>query len=186
MDTALDYNRRKVLQVNILPEQERVSGNDDRFQIQSLDWIASQRFSRTEPPEKLKTFEVIWLKSGRGVLQIDGENHILSDNTIYCLIPGSVRKVNLETKSQGYYISFAIEFISLSDTYENCFLFSEQSYFNSRLVTTFVDKDTPSELEAIAKQIKCEYNNFFNRKLEVLKGLLNIFLIYFTRSLKQF
>jgi len=185
MHTALDYNRRKVLQGNIVSDHQRPSDNDNRFQIQSLDLIGSQRFFRNESPEKLKAFEVIWLKSGRGVLQADGENHILSDNTIYCLTPGSVRKVNLETESEGYYISFAIEFIRLSDTYENCFFFSEQCYFNSRLVTAFVDKHKTSELEAIAKQIKWEYDNFFNRKLEVLKGLLNIFLIYFTRSLKQ-
>src|SRR5678816_213415 len=68
----------------------------------SLDWIGSQRFFWNESPEKLKAFEVIWLKSGRGVLQADEENHILSENTIYCLTPGSVRKVNLEMESEGY------------------------------------------------------------------------------------
>ena len=33
--------------------------------------------------------------------------------------------------------------------------------------------------------MKWEYSNYFNRRMELLKGLLNIFMIYFSRNLKD-
>ena len=134
--------------------------------------------------EKLRNFEVIWIKRGKGLLQVDGQNHILADNTIYCIPPGRIRKATFESGTEGYYISFATEFIFLSEGHSRSSVWLEYFDSQSNITTTCVDKDQHLELEIIAKKMKWEFNNYLSRRLELLKGLLNIFMIYFSRELE--
>ena len=42
-----------------------------------------------------------------------------------------------------------------------------------------------NELEEIANKMKRQYASYFNKRIDLLKGLLNIFMINFSRDLKE-
>jgi len=86
-----------------------------------------------EEAEKLRNFEVIWIKKGKGLLQADG---ILTDNTIYCIPPGRIRKATVGSGTEGYYISFATEFIFLSEGHSYSSVWLEYFDNQSNITTT--------------------------------------------------
>ena len=156
-----------------------------RFEIHSLEWMETQYPLWNTEAEQLNRFELIWIKKGRGCLWVDENSHQIEGNVIYCLAPGHVRKWNAETNIEGYYISFAPEFIWLSDGHSNNSSWLEQYNHKYSTASTKIDDDMQQELELIARKMKWEFSNYFNRRLELLKGLLNIFMIYFSRNLKS-
>jgi AraC family transcriptional activator of pobA len=84
--------------------------------------------------------------------------------------------------TEGYYISFAIEFLRLSEGYSNSATWLEQ--YNN-MASAFIGKEIQPELEVVARKMNWEYTNLFDKRMELLKGLLNIFLIYFSRNLNK-
>jgi AraC family transcriptional regulator, transcriptional activator of pobA len=133
-------------------------------------------------PDKINHFEIIWIKKGKGVLRVDDQHYDLADNFIYCIAPGNTRKYVSNSGIQGYYISFTSEFIRLFQRHPADYVWSEQ-HFNTTAI--FINKEIQYELEVIAEKMKREYNNYFSRRQELLKGLLDIFMIYFSRNLKE-
>jgi AraC-like DNA-binding protein len=162
-----------------------VSENNERFEIHALEWVETQRLSWNETAEKLSLFEVIWIKKGIGVLQVDNQDYHFAANVIYCMAPGHIRKWIAETGVEGYYISFTPEFIWMSEGYSNHSLWLEQYSEDFKIKSIYISEEMQNEMEIIVRKMKWEYKNYFNQKLEVLKGLLNIFMIYFSRNLTK-
>jgi AraC family transcriptional regulator, transcriptional activator of pobA len=156
-----------------------------RFEIHTMEWMESQQLSLNSDAEKLNRFEILWIKKGKGILWVDEQNFEIADNSIYCLAPGCVRKNNFENNVEGYYISFAPEFVWLSEGYSNNSSWLEKYNEDFKAAAIKVDEDTNHELEVIVRKMKWEFSNYFNQRLELLKGLLNIFMIYFSRNLKE-
>ncbi|HKH59696.1 MAG TPA: helix-turn-helix transcriptional regulator [Flavitalea sp.] len=182
MNTSLSY-------LPLVPitarDQRRINANwvhNNRFEIYSLEWMNIEKAFFEGTPEKLIVFEVIWIKNGNGTLEVDGVIHALQENSIYCIPPGHVRKCRAENFVEGYYISFTTEFISLSEGHINSFSWMEKSNGYSELTTIKVGSDVAMELEIIAKKMDLEFTNYFTRRMELLKGLLNIFMIYISRN----
>jgi len=184
MNASFNYSQLTTLRNNFSATPARNSDNSPSFEIHTLEWIESQK-SLWDEAEKLRNFEVIWIKKGKGFLQADGQNYILTDNTIYCIPPGRIRKATVESGTEGYYISFATEFIFLSEGHLHSSVWLEYFDNQSNITTTLIGSDQHFELEIIAKKMKWEFSNYFNRRLELLKGLLNIFMIYFSRDLES-
>jgi len=185
MNTAYNYTGTFS---EILKNYKSCESNQDinkRFEIHSLEWMETQESSWNGEAEKLNRFEVIWIKKGRGRLWVDENNYQVDDSIIYCLAPGHVRKWNAETNIEGYYISFAPEFVWLSEGYSNNLSWLEQYNHEFTPAAMKVQVDLQQELDVIAGKMKWEFSNYFNSRLELLKGLLNIFMIYFSRNLKE-
>ena len=104
---------------------------------------------------------------------------------VYCKAPGTAHKFSESGNLlEGYYISFSSDFIqSWRENNGNGLINFFEESFHIRLVT--VPENIRSELEIIAHNMKREYMNSFNQKSELLRGLLNIFVIYFSRSIIQ-
>jgi AraC family transcriptional regulator, transcriptional activator of pobA len=185
MNTSFNYSQLTTFRNNFSATPARNSDNSPSFEIHTLEWMESQQSLWDEEAEKLRNFEVIWIKKGKGFLQADGQNYILTDNTIYCIPPGRIRKATVESGTEGYYISFATEFIFLSEGHSYSSVWLEYFDNQSNITTTLIDRDQHFDLEIIAKKMKWEFSNYFNRRLELLKGLLNIFMIYFSRDLES-
>jgi len=166
----------------------RSNRNDEknhRFEIHTLEWMETQRSSWNSEPEKLGRFEVIWIKKGTGSLWADEQRMDIIDNTIYCLSPGTVRKCIIETNLEGYYISFTPEFIWLSSDTANNSSWIGQIDNSSNVIAIRIKEEMQLELEVIARKMKWEFSNYFNQKLDLLKGFLNVFLIYFSRNIEK-
>jgi AraC family transcriptional activator of pobA len=158
---------------------------NNRFEIHTIEWMQSQQYVCNSVAEKINNFELLWLKNGKGSLQVDGQDHILTNSSMHCIFPGNIRKVNVEPGAEGYYISFTIEFLKLSEGYSNSSAWLEQYDSYTNVASTMIAKEMQVEFELIADKMKWEYTNVFNRRLELLKGLLNILMIYFSRNLNN-
>ena len=186
MNTALRYPcTNSSDERNSLSNNQNKEAQVQRFKIYTLEWAEAEQLFIDDEAEKIANFEFLWIKNGRGQLQVDGQSHVLTNNFLYCIFPGSMRKINLEQGVDGYYFSFAVEFLKLSDGYSNNSTWLEQYDSYTNVLSTNVEKEKEPEFEIITIKMLNEYNNYFNRRLELLKGLLNIFLIYFSRSLNE-
>jgi AraC-like DNA-binding protein len=187
MNAMFNYNQLP----SILNHHGEINGNGcfekkSHFEIHTFEWMETQSKSwNNDQKDKAKQFELLWIKKGEGILHVENYQYRFSDNTIYCIAPGHHRNFIAHTNVDGYYISFAPEFIKLSQGYLNNHQWLEQydNYFNITAIP--VDKEMQYELEEIANKMKREYTNYFNRRIDLLKGLLNIFMIYFSRNLKE-
>lgn len=165
--------------------KEHFNDEKHRFEIHTIEWMESQQYVCNSKPEKINNFEVLWLKNGTGLLEVDGQRFALNNSSIHCIFPGNTRNISIEPGSQGYYISFAIEFLRLSEGYSNSSSWLEQFDNFSVIASTITEREMYMEMEMIVKKLKWEYINYFNRRIELLKGLLNIFMIYFSRNLNE-
>lgn len=156
--------------------------NNHHFVIHTIEWMGSQHPVSCSGPDKINQFEILLLQKGKGNLQLDGQDYLLAENNIYCIFPGYYRKLQFAAGTEGYYISFAIEFLRLSEGYSNSANWLEQ--YNN-MASAFIGKEMQPELEVVARKMKWEYTNLFDKRMELLKGLLNIFLIYFSRNLNK-
>jgi len=185
MNTAYNYIQAPFSKINNYMHDERNAEKNMRFEIHTMEWMESQQLSLNSDAEKLNRFEILWIKRGKGILWVDEQNFEIADNNIYCLAPGCVRKYNFESSAEGYYISFAPEFIWLSEGYSNNSSWLERYNEDFKAAAIKVDEDTNHDLDVIVRKMKWEFSNYFNQRLELLKGLLNIFMIYFSRNLKE-
>src|SRR5258706_839140 len=185
MDTAVNLQLDSFSKVNNYSFDQGNAAKIDRFEIHTLEWMKAQRLFWNETPERLNRFEIIWVKKGNGVLQVDGQEFHFSGSVVYFVAPGRMRQWSTEVSVEGYYISFTHEFLYLSEGYSNNSAWLEQCNDQLFMVTNSIGEKMASELDFIAGKMKWEYKNYFNQKLEVLKGLLNIFLIYFSRNLTE-
>lgn len=59
-----------------------------------------------EEPNQQEYFEIIWLKNGRGIQQIDMIDHSYNGSVLFILAPGQVHKITQHKKAQGYTLKF--------------------------------------------------------------------------------
>lgn len=181
------YNYTTLDNTSAIESYQHNQGNKEmnkRFEIHTLEWMEAQLLLNPES-EKLTRFEIFWIKKGKGVLWVDEKSFNISNNNIYCLAPGCIRKYGFENSIEGYYISFAPEFVWLSEGYSNNSSWLERYNEDFKAAAIKIDDETSHELEVVVRKMKWEFSNYFNQRLELLKGLLNIFLIYFSRNLKE-
>ena len=187
MNTAYHYTAvNSFSPINSCASSHRNVDSNNRFEIHTLEWIESQFPEWSAEAGKLRHFEVLWIKKGSGVLWVDEQNYQLEDNTVLCLAPGHVRKCNFEIGVRKAIIfPLPPEFIWLSEESPNNPSWLEQYNKEFNVAITRVNEETQYELEVVVRKMKWEFSNYLNRRLELIKGLLNIFLIYFSRNLKE-
>lgn len=183
MNTAILFADTAAFEEKKAPAADPIfNDNSPHFAIHTIEWLESQQPITGSAPEKITRFEMLLIQQGKGNLQLDGQDYMLAENSIYCIFPGYFRKLHFAPGTAGYYISFAIEFLKLSDGFCNSAAWLEQ--YNN-VTSALIFKEMQPELEAIAQKLKWEYCNLFDNRSELLKGLLNIFLIYFSRNLNK-
>ena len=186
MNAAFNYSQSTSFSNNrLITHEGKNLENTLRFEIHALEWKETQRSFWNGATEKLSCFEVIWMQRGTGVLEVDGQDHKLTENTIFCISPGHTRKCNMEPIPEGYYLSFTLEFIQLSEGYTGGSAWLNRYTNSSNITTIAIDDEVQCELDVIVHKMKWEFGNYYNRRSEVLKGLLNIFMIYLSRILKD-
>jgi AraC family transcriptional regulator, transcriptional activator of pobA len=156
-------------------------GSVEGFTILSLEQMELQETLSDLPSGKINVFEIIWIKKGNTAFQINDVKLDFTERNIYIITPGNTRKNISKDIVEGYYISFTKEFILFSDAYPTDYPWTDQ-YLN--VTANLIDNEMQYELEIIVNKMIIEYSNFFNRRQELLKGLLHIFMIYFSRNLK--
>lgn len=152
------------------------------FDISPLEDLKSDISFASDPSKRRTRYQIIWIKKGKGIILINGQVHPIHDSIIYSIAPGITYKIlEADNLPEGYYISFCPDFLQPSRVYEETGIigFLEESF---RPLFVTVPDHIHAELEMIAQKMKFEFRNSYNQKLEVLKGLLHIFIIYFSRN----
>ncbi len=169
-----------------MPFSNKENKTDDfkQFEICPLDLTSTTKQSRSNMPEKIKHFELVWIKQGHGRIEIDGKMNSLKENTVYCLTPGRMRQYNIEPGINGYYLSFTNEFIRLSDVYSKTAAWFDRYDLHAGFAPISITRETQFALETIVQKMKQEYINRFEGRMELLKGLLNVFMIYLSRNVQ--
>ena len=152
------------------------------FEIHSIEWIAENRWEQNAIPHRHNYFTIIWIKKGQGNHQVDLENYKLENNTIFCITPGQIHHLATTGHLEGYVISFTADFLGPSTG-------NIDLLFNTGLFYTFshspmirVGDEISDDLEDTASKMMREYANHFLLRSEVLRGFLQIFLVYLTRQ----
>lgn len=133
--------------------------------------------------ESVDRIELLWIRHGRCLIDANGKANELTEKSIFCILPGQLRRYDFGSSFVGDYISFTLEFIRISEGYSTGSAWIER--YTNPITRICVDDDIQYELDVIMSKMKREYGNYFNCRQEVIKGLLNIFLIYLSRTLKD-
>lgn len=145
------------------------------FEIHTLEW-----FSKNHSSSQICMYEILWIKSGAGLLYVNLQAFEICDMTVYCLRPGQLRHLVVTDKIEGYYISLSSDFLHLAET---ALSFSLLSGNNQAPVLIQIDETTQNEVSEILIKMRREFINYFSFRLEILKGLFKIFLLYASRKL---
>ena len=184
MFNAYTYTAPESLRIDRgLPGTPNLETNN-RFEIHTLD-LSERQIVVNQETKKLERFEILGIHKGKGTLCIAEQEYEITENTIYCLAPGHVRKYELEIGTEAYFISFTPEFLHLSEGYSNNSSWHNRYNNDFKAATVRLDQEKSDEFEVIVRKMKSEFTNYLNQRLELLKGLLNIFMIYFSRNLKE-
>jgi len=154
------------------------------FEIRSIEWMEHNSPMWNKAPIKSDRFQLVWIKQGKGTLRVDCKSFDIQQDMMYCLAPGRHCQFHIDEGCTGYYISFAPEFVHLKKNKQDGFIWFEEyeNFINTPIV--HVDKDISYEMEEIIRFMQKELGNPGPVSTDILKGLLNIFVLYFSKKIK--
>lgn len=156
--------------------------NSHQFEIYSIETFLHQGLGGNSSFLFDESYSMIWVQHGSGELTIDLQNFEVGTDEIYYIKPGQTFGLRLSDDAQGVVIFFTREFVEL---YEN----KVAEIINNALFSHFwkmpvigISNEMRSFLKNIADEMLVEFSNYTHMKLYMLKGLLNIFIIYLSKQ----
>jgi AraC family transcriptional activator of pobA len=119
-------------------------------------------------------FRIICIKKGTGVLYVDMRKYTISSDTVYCVKPGQAVRFEPDEVTYGYTISFPTDFLAMARLHPIS-LFSIMN----------VESSLKPEMLEIAEKMITEFSNAYAGKEEILRGLMEIFMVYLNRQQEQ-
>lgn len=182
MGTVISYVSQgsSLLQPKVQEKYHR-PGQKGIFNIQSLESAVRSNLLETGVSTRINCFEMIWVKSGSGLLRIDTATHMIGDNLIYCMVPGQMRHCIFTGDVDGYYLSFSEDFLFKTAAFANgtCWM---DPYLSGACIIA-ADNTMLNETEDIISKMISEYNQYNLLRSEILSGLLYLLIMYCTRKL---
>jgi AraC-like DNA-binding protein len=151
-----------------------------QFEIRTLDQCTCNELSARQADQN-NGYRIIWVQKGDGIFKIDLHCLNIKENVVYFLCPGQICMFDAEGKLDGYYIYLSPEVIHLSDRWSiSPFFAPKYNLFTIRSIQP--DLDLQKDLEDIMVKMLKEFSFFTPSKLEILKGLFHIFIIYLSNG----
>lgn len=184
MITSLPLNHLDYLKSNknfrsVIPlKQEKAP-----LEIHHIDLGRSKICTENNVMHRHNHFEIVWITHGTGHFAIDTENYEVSENLVFCLNPGKVHQLNGDENLKGFVFSFQKEFLYIGrDAVNGNFFYDESFRGNIDFSVIRINSDMQMELMGIVRNMQRELANISFLQHDVLRGFLNIFLIYLTRQ----
>lgn len=161
---------------NFLPQE---TGN---FEIHTIEWFKEKNLFSEH--EKLKTFphQILWVRSGSGVLTIGLQQYEITDKTVYCVSPGQLWGIQSKGIVDGYYISLSADYFYGAETTSTFAFLSARHEAIKTPIVVCMDDEMQQELEEILIKMRKEFIHYCSLRSEILKGLFKIFLLYLSRK----
>ncbi|QHS63428.1 AraC family transcriptional regulator [Chitinophaga agri] len=152
------------------------------FEIYRLEDLSGNSHLNDGVPHLHNSFELVWVLDGSGNYFVDNEQHDVGPDQIYCLTPGQLHQFRPDHQTRGFVLTFSPEFLFMPQ--DNAALIFHSSSFHKLSGTTIIPltSEIREEMEDLAGKMVREFENFFLLRSEILRGLLNIFMIYLTRQ----
>jgi AraC-like DNA-binding protein len=165
--------------------QYKTLSNDKKapaFHFQALEVLDDSDVFQVGVSLQLSHFEFIWVKKGMGCLTVDFQDYMLSENALYCLLPGQWRTVRSTSSLEGYYISLSADFyFSVKGEVDYFFLFNRFAR-GRNILLLMPEKERLYELNDIVQLLRKEYDRNGLLRLDILSGLLKVFMLYISKD----
>jgi AraC family transcriptional activator of pobA len=167
-----------------LSETEVFQMETNQFELFPLERIEQNQFEFDASKHTQKTYEVIWIQEGSGIHIIDQTKFRLSNNRIYCAVPGQRHQLTVDAGSKGYVISFSESYLNYHYN-EYSTLYAENIFHHllqCRELT--ITNAFAGDMQEIILLLLKETKNNFALRTEALTKYLKIFLIFLRRQLE--
>jgi AraC family transcriptional regulator, transcriptional activator of pobA len=150
------------------------------FEIHTLEWFLQHNKNTAS---RLRSYEIIWVKSGTGLLTVDHLDVETEAGTVYFLRPGQFRYLHPGQQADGYYLSVSPDFFHLSGPDAAMpFLQTGHRAFDGALMIQ-TDDEIRQEAEDILIKLRREFTQYANTRSGILKGLFRMFMLYLSQKM---
>jgi AraC-like DNA-binding protein len=147
-----------------------------------MEWLQKNGQLHDKKPHRHEGFEIVWVTKGDGSFCVDLETRDIRDGHVYCLRPGQIHQFLPEENTRGYIISFSADFLLMPADNKSMIFHAGSCQEISPTWVVKVDHNIQGEMEDMVIKMLKEYDNNSLLRSEILRGFLNIFLIYLTRQ----
>jgi len=152
------------------------------FEVSTIEWLDQTR-QDSDQPTRSPHHQIIWITKGTGTFCIDMEKYKIADNSVYMIPPGRMRQFKGEANTSGYILSFNTDFLYLA-TDGPWRPFFEEVIADFNKVSILSLTSDCEELQNLLLALIRERDKYLIHRIEILSGLMKVFLITLKRSSK--
>ena len=156
------------------------SKHESHFYMTALGTPDGYQFPQFHEPEKLAKYEILWLKQGSGMLNLNHEFFQVGIDAVYFLTPGQIRTMQITPGSTGYFISLSPDLFTMAGT--EPLLLTLQFRDINRPISITTEMETNVEIGNILAKMHYEFSGEKILRSELLNSLLKVFMLYLSRS----
>lgn len=154
---------------------------EGRFKVAAFSETACTA-SEFEEKHRHDFYEIIWLKNGEGVHQIDLQEHPYSGSVVFILSPGQIHRIHQTKPSEGYVVKFLPSVFHLEKDFANYILdtclFDEQS----ACPVIPIQETLQHSLEDVFLNLTHEFRNPETDSDNMVSSYLKILITHINRS----
>ncbi|MFZ5553041.1 MAG: AraC family transcriptional regulator [Bacteroidota bacterium] len=152
------------------------------FQVIPLD---KKKDYDTSVPHRHNYYEIFFFEKGAGKHLIDFTNYDIKNNSLHFVSPGQVHCVRREPDTFGFVIFFSRTFYHL-DLHDKDVLF-DLPFLNNNTENVAFNLDTTqaTTIKLLYDQLRTEYESGNEFKEQMIRSILNVFLIQCNRLYKE-
>ncbi len=151
----------------------------------SLSVVDFEKACVVNQPEKIDSYNIFWIKEGKGTYHIDFDEFTFDGNVLFFLSPGQVFTVDSEQIKEAYRLSFVRDFycIQTHDKEISC----NGVLFNNIYETPFIELDDrdAKKLDFIISELIDEFKQDEAAQYDMLQSYLKQFIIHSVRIRKE-
>lgn len=132
-------------------------------------------------PVRWPHYQIVWIERGCGYFKIDLAKYRIEDETIYTIPAGRLHQLLPDGHISGCVLSFNLDFHCLAIEGPGQPLFKEISA-DLNAVSKYSPDREDRPLQNVLSNICREFEAHLTLRLEILSGLLKVFLIYMKRQ----
>jgi len=154
--------------------------------IFTLKTVAFEKACVVNQPEQINTYNIYWIKEGKGTYNIDFKEYKFNGSVLFFLTPGQVFSVENEKIKTAYQLSFVRDFYCIQ-TYDKD-VACNGVLFNNVYETPFVEPSEKDQekLDMVVEGLIEEFvNNNVAAQYDMLQAYLKQFIIHAVRIKKE-
>jgi len=151
----------------------------DVLMIEGLDDYPPGRY---DTPCQLRGFEIIWITRGIARLMVNKQECLLDNERVCLLAPGRIWHLAIQDPVEGYLISFSSEFLYTEETPDEFFCWLDVCNDENSLPVFRGPQEDLGEMEDLLLKMKRAFGREGPTRMDVLKGLWKVFMVYFSRN----